>query len=146
MADLILCADRDAVSKVLRATPRVRPSVFTMIEAATLAGRVVSELSDGWDDGVHNDRGSMPRGADPVVRLRWLVSEMDASRGQIPLSEMGRMHRLRRKSHDDPTEILDVHSRGDRAHKRMLRDVSGVTGDLAKAVIAVHQLPVSTLT
>jgi protein-tyrosine phosphatase len=144
VADLVLAADRDSVGKVLRANPRSRPGVFTMIEAAKLAGRVVSGLTD--ETAASFDRGSIHRMADPASRLRWLVQEMDALRGEIPLTDVGRLGRLLNRHPDDPTDILDVHSRGDRAHRKMLRDVTGVTGSIAKAVIAVHQVPVPSAT
>jgi hypothetical protein len=124
------------VGKVLRANPRARPTVFTMIEASTLATRIVAELS-----GEHGQLSGVSglKGGSGIDRLVWLAGEMDAARGQIPLSEPGRLSRMLRRTVEDPTEILDVHASGDRAHRAMLRQVTGATSALARAILAVHR-------
>jgi protein-tyrosine phosphatase len=138
VADLILCADHDAVSKILRANPRARPRVFTMVEGADLARRSVALLPEA-DDRTSDDGSYGPQRDDWLARLQWLVAEMDATRGQIPLAEPGRLARILGRTAADPNEILDVHGQGDRAHGKMLREVKTVTVSLAETVIATHE-------
>ena len=77
-AQLIVTADRGHRGVCARAWPECRPRLFTLTQAAALAEQIAERLATG----------SVPEGAPPLpegafARLRWLVSEMDASRGSL---------------------------------------------------------------
>lgn len=82
-ADLVLAADRQVRSTILRMAPDVAPRVFTLREAAALA--------EAADDGLSTPGTGSDRGVGAERRLRDLVAAMHASRG---LTEMPRTRRL----------------------------------------------------
>lgn len=74
-ADLVLTADRALRSAVVRLSPGARAKVFTLREAAALAGHVVAGAS-------------RPGGGGMARTLAWFTAEMDASRGLIGVPEV----------------------------------------------------------
>lgn len=91
--DLILAADTDIKSAVLRLDLAARSRLFTLVEAAALASGVQAALAAGL--GCQPDRVELelePFPSEGVEdRLHWLVNEMDAARGLVvPTDRRGR--------------------------------------------------------
>lgn len=77
-AGLVVTADRGHRGECARMWPECRPRLFTLNQAAALAGQVAATLANG----------ELPEGAPTLPRsegdrLRWLVGEMDAARGSM---------------------------------------------------------------
>ena len=106
-ANLILAADSEVKSVVLRADLRARTRLFTLLEAAALARGVAAALADSRDGLVASNGLTLqviPRSlGDP--RLAWLVTEMDAARGLVVPAGRGRR--------SGAMDILDPHARRD---------------------------------
>lgn len=111
-ANLILAADSEVKSAVLRADLRARTRLFTMLEAAALARGVAAALADSRTGRASNGltlQGVPQDLGDP--RLAWLVTEMDAARGLVVPSGRGRR--------SGAMDILDPHSPGHGPRHRM---------------------------
>jgi protein-tyrosine phosphatase len=142
-AAMVLSADRLTSSQVLRIDPHVRSRLFTMREAAALAQSVVeAELlpkrvdTTGVPEGLTGDTTS------PADALEWLVTEMDAARGQVSLlSERRRHHGLFRTEHVPvlDIDIPDAHagSRRRRAHHSTMPMVTSSVDDVMSSVVYV---------
>jgi protein-tyrosine-phosphatase len=134
-ADLILAADSEVKSAVLRSDLRVRGKLFTLLEAATLATGVEKALADSGNGGFGGSDvlqlEEVPRRpGDP--RLKWLVAEMDAARGLV-VPPAGR----RRGSSN--VDVADPHSgRGRPRHRVTLRALSGAVLSVTSAMGAVN--------
>lgn len=132
-AGLILVADSEVKSAVLRADLRTRRRLFTLLEAAALAGGVESALADarsGHAGGSLLQLEQVPR---PLGdrRLEWLVGEMDAARGLVV--PVGRKRRA------SVIDIRDPHvGRRSPSHGAALRAVSGAVVTLTGAMRAVN--------
>lgn len=134
-AGLVLCADRFNVRDVLRGQPRARDRVFTMLEAAALAVHVMTLSTSAPVSAAGGAGAALPALGSSQERLHWLVREMDAVRGTIPRSPMGRVQRLLARHEDDGIELLDVHARGRRAHAEMVRSIRAVVEGLGPALV-----------
>lgn len=115
-ADLILAADTDVKSAVLRTDLGARARLFTLLEASTLATGVEGALAaaslDGPPDPSELQLQPLPSGVGED-RLHWLVEEMDAARGLVVASGRG----ARARGFDLP----DPHGgKGSATHRDML--------------------------
>lgn len=125
-ADLIVTADRMNRAACARLDPACRPRLFTWTQAVVLAEQTVRDLS----------QGSVPEGAprvpdDPNDRLRWLVEEMDASRGTLAGWS------------EEDLDIADVHYVDD--HSATLQPVVDAANLLTTALIALASMDISEL-
>lgn len=149
VADLILAADRVVAAGVLRRIPAVRPRLFTMVEGAHLASLVVSagdveqvpsdphlggKVTSGGKDA--SDNGTKARLVDHVVA-------MDGLRGMLPAADTAhRRFRRRRESNGaGDFDLIDAHGLSRRAHRRTLRRVQDVIGELVDAWAAALANP-----
>lgn len=131
-ADLILTAEREHVSKLIRLDPALRTRAFPALMAARLATWVVEggALSVATDKSAgrpldpeldwHLSQTS-PLPELPAERLRWLVTEMDAARGIAPTAP---------GTSDD---IPDPHVLGDHLHPEAARLVAQAATQLTGA-------------
>lgn len=119
-AALVLGADRDVCSQILRLAPAVRPTLFTLREAAALAAAVqVGEPANEASPGRHGSGSVMsPRQGDD---LAWMVQEMNAMRGRVPVPQSSvRTGVLRRKPSWSPYDIPDAHGHPAVSHQYLL--------------------------
>lgn len=132
--DVILAADTEIKSAVLRADLRVRSQLFTLLEATTLAAGVQEALADSLGGRLNSDRlrlETLPR-PPGIVRMRWLVSEMDAARGLVvPTGRGARAH---------TTDLLDPHAPGVRSsHRSTLRQLADAVTSLCHSMDLVNR-------
>lgn len=133
-ADLILAADPEVKSGVLRTSPRARERLFTVLEAATLGGGVHEALA-ALHEGQLNRNGlhlqTLPRRPGDA-RLGWLVSEMDAARGLVVPRGNG--------SRSGVADLPDPHAPGARwsTHRNTLRELSGAVDSLSQTMGLVN--------
>lgn len=121
-ADLIITAGRDNAKRVIQANPAARLRVFTLSAAASLADWVVNQgtlyvaVQRARGEEVLPDRAVPQSLADPLptentARLKWLVAEMESSRG-LAGSAAAADEKL------DPSELPDPHILGAHWHER----------------------------
>jgi len=125
-ADLIVTADRMNRAGCARLAPACRPRLFTWTQAVVLAEQVVRQVSDG-----SAPEGAPPVPDDPNDRLRWLVDEMDASRGTLAGWS------------EEDLDITDVHHVDD--HSATLQPVVDAANHLTTALIALGSMDISEL-
>lgn len=135
--DLILTMDRTQRGYVVSANPGARSRIFTMIEVVQLldfitgpdlaldaaSGREIPETSDYEFDQVP------PLPTDSLDRWTWLLSELDAWRGQIPVG-----------SNPDPASLLDIpdpHDHQEDLHPEFLSAVSTSVESFIRAITEV---------
>ena len=135
-ADLILCADRRVLHQVVRSSPKSRARAFTVLEGAWLARAVAAEQRREGRDGAIDGIRPFPAEEPPHGRLLWLVNEMDAVRGQIGTPAPPRRLWSRFRPASDPTEIVDIHHSGARAHRALLKELGSATEVLAESILA----------
>jgi protein-tyrosine-phosphatase len=100
-ADLIVALDRAVMGQLLTRLPELRPRLFTLREAVALAAAVRQPVGNA------QHVGSLHGGSDEDT-LDFMVGEMDASRGLVPvLGRPGR--RLSWRADPPPFDIPDVH-------------------------------------
>ena len=131
-ADLILALDREHRSALARISPRSRSKTFTLRQAALLATQVHTTIS----------AGQLPQGAPPLpdtsetsARLRWLVEEMDATRG------MG--SKLAEGDSAEPWHPLDIpdpHVIGYQIHAAVIELIRTETREISSAIQAVLRI------
>ena len=120
-ADLVLAAERLHAGFATRLSPAVQSKSFTLRQAAATAdlittGAVLEDAARRAAEEVDSDTESpstpTPRlPTDPLDRLRWLVTEMNADRGlRHPIA-------VPKSPADDPADIPDPHVVGARYHK-----------------------------
>lgn len=114
-ADLILTADRTHRAAAARLLPSCRPRLFTLRQAATLAATLAETLAAG-----HLPEGAPPLPDGDPERLRWLVAELDAARGQ------------RAGAADEDDDIEDQH--GPEPHPGTLAEIVAATGQMTDAL------------
>jgi protein-tyrosine-phosphatase len=132
-ASLILAADTDVKSGVLRTDLQARGRLFTLIEAATLASGVEQALGDSRS-GLASANGlqleDVPRRLGEP-RLEWLVAEMDAARGLVVPPGRSRLWRS--------VDVPDPHTgRRRSSHRVALRALSGAVTSLNTAMGSVN--------
>jgi len=114
-AAIVLALDRTQSAFAARLLPQCRARLFTLVQAANLAERVVGEF----------DTGPLPPDVPPrssglAAQLSWLVMQMDASRWMlagIPADEL---------------DLPDTHGAAD--HAQPLRDVRETAIRLAESM------------
>jgi protein-tyrosine phosphatase len=119
-ADLVVTAERYHRGACARTWPACRPYLFTLRQAAALAGPIADRLAAGE---LPEGAPALPDGQDE--RLRWLASEMDAARGSLAGMPDG---------FDD---IADSHGAPDPDHEPTMRQVEDAAGTLARAMLGV---------
>jgi len=114
-AAIVLALDRTQSAFAARLLPQCRPRLFTLVQAANLAERVVGELGAG-----PLPPDVPPRSAHLGDQLSWLVIQMDASRWMlagIPADEL---------------DLPDTHGAAD--HAQPLREVRETAIRLADSI------------
>lgn len=121
-ADLVLTADRGHRGAVVLLEPSARAIVFTLAEAAALARVAVKGLHPVGADGRVVNAPRLAPDASVETRLRWFISELDASRGLIQLGDPPPSAWQRRlgRHPQSSTDIPDPHGTGRGTHKRGL--------------------------
>lgn len=121
-ADLILTMGASHRSHIVSMDPSARRRTYTLKEAALFASVLLDDVPVG--DG---------------SSLQQLASRMHGLRGVVRLPEVDASwwRRLPRGEAGPDTSIADGHSRGPRAHRRALAEVTGVVGSLAPALSAL---------
>ncbi len=79
-ADMILTADRGHRAWLIERAPDVRARLFTLRQAASLAGTVGATLRSGK---VPDGAPPLPPRTELADRLEWFVQELDAARGLV---------------------------------------------------------------
>ncbi len=141
-ADLVLTAQRNHISAVIIERPSARSISFTARSAARLATWVVKDgaLDIAWrkangehvePDREHPQSLTEPLPAGPVARLRWLVAEMDASRGIAPTPTQSELLAYQ------PDDIPDPHVVGYNVHRVSAELVLAASSALAEATASV---------
>ncbi|MGI9157361.1 MAG: hypothetical protein ACR2FG_12120 [Marmoricola sp.] len=130
-ADLILAADTDVKSAILRMDLGSRAQLFTLMEAAALATGVQEEMAasrDGLPSRIGLQLQPLPhRVGEP--RLHWLVGEMDAARGLVVIG-----HGSRSRGVDLP----DLHGGRARAtHRATLKTLVGAVSSLTATMSSI---------
>lgn len=122
-ADLVLALARDHRAELARLRPAARPHTFTLEQAAVLATVVAATV----------EAGSLPEGApplppadDPAARVRWLVAELDAARGTVPV---------------DQEDVPDPHVPGGPSHEAAFAQLDAAAAALLAAVRTVLAVP-----
>lgn len=132
-AHLILAADVEVKSVVLRADLEARTKLFTLLEAAMLARGVAAGLGDshgGLASANVLELEDLPRKRGGP-RLSWLVAEMDAARGLVVPVRRGRRA--------GTMDILDPHSgRRGASHRIALQAVSDAVLSLGASMRDVN--------
>jgi len=135
--DLILTMDRTQRGHVVSANPGARSRIFTMIEVVQLldfitgpdlaldvaSGSEIAETSDYELDQVP------PLPDDSLGRWKWLLAELDAWRGQIPVG-----------SDPDPTSLIDIpdpHDHQEDLHVNFLSVVNESVEGFIRAITEV---------
>ena len=126
-ATLILSADRLVGSQIIRMDPSARARLFTLKEAAVLS-RLVLE-SQAADASASHD-------------LDWLVAELDATRGLLPLERPSRrplgVGRRRPRHWSKRFDVPDAHSDGEHVrHATMFGELQAACTLLSDAVTSV---------
>jgi protein-tyrosine-phosphatase len=137
-AALILAADRFVGSQLIRTDPSARARMFSLKEAGALARLVLEGPSPDaleiFADRAHNE---LLTGGDG---LDWLVSEMDAARGWLPMERPSRP-RLglgRSRSWSKALDVPDAHSVDDKVrHKVMFGELQPACALLAALLTSV---------
>ena len=114
-ADLVLAADRQVRSRVVKLDPRAAERTFTFREAAALARLVVAE-----DDHRAHD-------------LAGFAAALNDNRGLTDLPALERpsvLHRLRLHAHDVPDAHLDPHVSHRVVYRTLLPAINELAGHL----------------
>jgi protein-tyrosine phosphatase len=132
-ADLLLAMSREERAAIVRLVPTAAQRTFTLVEAAGLADAVLDHLrrpgSAGRSDGPFV-LAALPPTASMTHRLEWLVGEMNAARGLVPLSATARFRRNAPLSIDVP----DAHGAGRASHRRTFARLTGAVSSFSGAV------------
>lgn len=137
-ADLVLAMSRRERAAIVRLVPTASPRTFTLVEAAALAGAVVDQLRRL--DSAETTESSLvisepPHASTTTGRLQWLVSEMNAARGLIDLSNSDGRRRWSRGEPEIPNiDIEDAHASRRASHRRTLARLSDQVGRFSEAV------------
>jgi protein-tyrosine phosphatase len=132
-ADLVLALDREHRSHLAAVSPKDRPKTFTLRQASLLAS-YVGELVSADDSPV--GAPALPAKNSPKERLEWLVAEMDAARGTVPLpvaeEAPTRWH---------PLDVPDPHVLGFELHSDAFTLILGASDQLGTAMRTVLDAP-----
>jgi protein-tyrosine phosphatase len=121
-ADLVLTMEREQRSAAVRLAPGTQSSVFTLREAAALAG------------------GLVDRGAPLPQDLRSLAAALHGLRGLVPVQAVEPPKRRwwsRPAEPEDPLTIVDGHGRSDAVHLAAAEQVATTTAALLDALRAL---------
>jgi protein-tyrosine phosphatase len=130
--DLILAADTDVKSAVLRVDLAARAKLFTLVEGAALAAGVQEALLDSLNCRPNrNELELQPFPSEGAQdRLHWLVEEMDAARGLVVAT--GWCGRAR------SVDLPDPHTgRAKATHPDMLKSLTGAVSSLSATMSSV---------
>lgn len=141
---LLLAADRLVCATILRQVPTCRPRLFTMREAAALAAAVTGSVAQGAGstgrsvviDGVTRPSAAHTR----AERLSWLVDEMDAARGRVPMPHGRRGRIVGRRTRVPPLDVPDVHTGVGVSHRQMFGVLAPTIGAWMESVQRVLTL------
>lgn len=121
-ADLVMTADRGVRSAIRSIRPRAAGRSFTIREAAALSATVRLQ--------------QIQRVEEPMLvddALRWLVEEMDASRGRVRLGPLDDHPEprgwWRRYEIHSPLDLADAHSGARVKHGPMFRELASAVRD-----------------
>jgi protein-tyrosine phosphatase len=128
-ADLVLTTENDTTAAVVELLPGARRRVFRLMWAATAMTHVAGYVA----------AGEVPPGAPPLepswddeARWAWLVSELDAARGQLPAPA--------RLGGDSFYDVNDPHARTT-THADALDRIAAACEQLAGSAAIVVQRP-----
>jgi protein-tyrosine phosphatase len=128
-ADIVLTTENHTTAAVVETLPSARRRVFRLMWAATAMTHVAGYVA----------AGEVPPGAPPLdpswdsaARWAWLVSELDAARGQLPAPE--------RLGGDTFYDVNDPHARAT-THADALDRIAAACEQLAGSAAVVVQRP-----
>lgn len=151
-SDLVLTAASDHVSQIIALNPAARSRVFTLRQAARLAQWITTgpalttavAKAEGapvvptYDD-PHTLTEALP--TEPADRLPWLVAELDAIRGTVPI--------VGGESEPDldlgPDDIADPHVFGFELHQLAAELVGAAVADLGDSVRRILAVNLATV-
>jgi protein-tyrosine phosphatase len=144
-ATLVLAADAESNAKVLRLQPHVRSRLFTVIEAAELADFVIGRSKHAADlPMLDHTSAKSPGTADDEEGLHWLIAEMNAARGQLPMPapRRGRFGRNHPAAAFGARDVPDAHLSGTKVnHAKTFAILSESVDTLAKAFLTTAPEP-----
>jgi protein-tyrosine phosphatase len=141
-SDLLLAMSRRERAAIVRLVPTAAPRTFTLVEAAALASAVTDELRRPGSAGPYESSlvlSEPPRAGSTAGRLQWLVGEMNAARGLVPLSTEERRRRSRREPEPPNIDIVDAHNSRRALHRRTLPRLSQEVRRFSEAVQQVSE-------
>jgi protein-tyrosine phosphatase len=128
-ADLVLTTENNTTAAAVELLPSIRRRVFRLMWAATAMTHVAGYVA----------AGEVPPGAPPLdpawdsaARWAWLVSELDAARGQLPAPD--------RLGGDSFYDVYDPHARAT-THADALDRIAAACEQLAGSAAVVVQRP-----
>ncbi|WP_375485162.1 hypothetical protein [uncultured Jatrophihabitans sp.] len=129
-ASLCLGLDREVHAALIRLSPPARPKIFTLKEAAALAQLAIADNSSRGQNTDFDWRGGSERD------LAWLVVEMDAARGWLPVQPDGPRRFRRSLTWSKSLDVPDAHDDTRRAvrHQITLAELQPAVVSLAASV------------
>lgn len=131
--DLVLAADTEIKSAVLRLDLVVRPKLFTLVEGAALAAGVQEALVAAIGGRPSRDELELQPfpGEGAENRLHWLVDEMDAARGLVATTAS-------RRGRARGVDLPDPHSgRVKATHRDMLKTLTEAVSSLSATMSSI---------
>jgi protein-tyrosine-phosphatase len=128
-ADLVLTTENSTTAAALELLPDVRRRVFRLMWAATATTHVAGYVSAGE---VPPGAPALSTGWDAPARWAWLVSELDAARGQLPAPA--------RLGGDSFYDVSDPHA-GHATHQDALDRIAAACEQLAGSASVVVRPP-----